>query len=154
MASLSKLRPANEFQKRVNDRYDALFHECPNGSRMPFVCCICNEFILSSNDKAEVSCDAMKKMKEVLSWKGFKDPKHPKEIEKYFQFDPTKSVIDSCTDFLFLQEMCLSPRGVLRKPQRGRMNYKFIVCKRCETSVKKKFELKYINLLFFKHQIR
>ena len=138
MVSLKNLPTAEEFQKRVNDRYDGLFHECPNGDRMPFVCCVCDEFILRSTEKAEVSIDAMKKMKDVLSWKSLKDPRRPIEIEKYFQFDTTKSVVDSGTDFLFLKEMCLSPRGVLRKLERGPMKFKFIVCKRCEFSVKKK----------------
>ena len=129
---------ATEIQKRVNDRYDELFHECPSGDRLPYVCCICDEFILKLSNKGEVTFDAMKKMKDVLSWKSFKDDRRTKELEEYFQFDVSKSVVDTRTDFLFLKEMCLSPRGVLRNVQRGRTKYKFIVCKRCEGCVKKK----------------
>ncbi len=137
MASFN-LPVCDEVKKRVNDRYDGLFHECPNGDRMPFVCCICDEFILKSYEKSEVTFAAMQKMQSVLCWKNMPDNRRAKELEQYFQFDTSKSVLDSRTDFSFLKEMCLSPRGILRKVQRGGSKYKFVVCKRCEGCVKKK----------------
>ena len=125
-------------QKRVNDRYDAMFHDCPDGTRVPFVCAICDEFIITQGNKHLVTSQAMKKMENVLSWQSLSDLARPRALEEYFRFDLSKSSIDDASEFQYLEKMALSPRGVIEKATgrgSGKYKYKFVVCKRCHHCV-------------------
>ena len=132
------LPSAEEIEKTVNDRYDDLFHECPNGDRVPFVCAICDEFILDRVNRCGVTPAAMKKMRDVLSWTCFPDLCRQKDLEQYFKFDITKSTGGKASDYDFLQHMCLSPRGVVFKKSHGNGKEMFAVCKRCHACVGKR----------------
>ena len=75
---------AEEIQQRVNDRYDELFHTTNSKEWLPYVCSICNEFLLSSDTSCFVTISKMKKMEDVLSWCNYVDECRSKAIEEYF----------------------------------------------------------------------
>ncbi len=110
---VSSLPSAEDIQKRVNARYDDLFHVTKAGERMPFVCCICDEFLLTADDKSFLTIPKMKKMEAVLTWPNYVDARRSSAIEEYFRFDTSRT--DCKTDLSFLSKMVLSPRGVLHR---------------------------------------
>ena len=127
-----------EIQKRVNDRYDAMFHDCPDGSRVPYVCAICDEFIITQSNKHLVTSQAMQKMEKLLSWQSLRKNARPRALEEHFRFDISKSSIDDPSEFQCLEKMALSPRGVIEKATgrgSGKYKCKFVVCKRCHGCV-------------------
>ena len=85
-ASLPSMK---DIQTRVNDRYDELFHLDPQGNRLPFVCCVCDEFLLHPEDICYVTVAMMRKMEDVLSWRNFTDERRTVDIENYFRFPKT-----------------------------------------------------------------
>ena len=133
---VKSLPTAEEIQQRVNDRFDELFHTTKSKERMPYVCSICDEFLLSSETSCFVTIPKMKKMQDVLSWCNYADERRSKAIEEYFRFDTTKT--ECKTDISFVSQMVLSPRGVLaRVNKKGRNQYQFSACKRCSGCVNK-----------------
>ena len=136
MLNVKSLPTAEEIQKRVNDRYDDLFFTSKSNERMPFVCSICDEFLLTPDKESFVTIPKMKKMKDVLCWGNYVDNRRSKAIEEYFRFDT--SLTDCKTDISFVSEMVLSPRGVLdRVTKKGRNQFRFSACKRCAGCVDK-----------------
>ena len=117
---VSSLPSAEEIQNRVNVRYDELFHVTKSGDRMPFVCSICDEFLLTAEDKSFVTIPKMKKMEGVLNWCNYDDPRRSSAIEEYFRFDTLKT--DCKMDISFVSKMVLSPCGVLHQVSKKGQN--------------------------------
>ena len=57
-----------EVQRRVNAWYDELFRQNEDGSVSPYVCTVCDEFILSKNSMRVLTVEKMKKAGPLLSW--------------------------------------------------------------------------------------
>ena len=110
-AFLNTLVSAEEIQERVNERFDALFHVDTNGKCHPFVCAICDEFLLTKEEICPTTLAKLKKSSKVLSWTNMKDPRRTKEIEDYFTVDWSSSGCKE--DLSFLKGMALSPRSVI-----------------------------------------
>ena len=134
---VAALPSAQEIENRVNDRYDALFHHDPQGNRLPFVCCVCDEFLTHPEDICYVTVAMMRKMEKILSWENFPDSRRAVEIEQFFRFPEIYNSIVK-EDLSFLARMALSPRGIIsRVGKRGKNMFKFCVCKRCKGCVDK-----------------
>ena len=73
---------AEDIYKRVNRRYDELFYDCPNGERIPYVCAVCDEFIITKSNMRTVTYNGMKKMEKVLCWDSFNDLRRPADLER------------------------------------------------------------------------
>ena len=64
---LANLPSTEDVQERINDRYDSMFNMDDNDNLIPFVCCVCDEFMLPKRDVNVVSIAKMKKAKDILS---------------------------------------------------------------------------------------
>ena len=133
---LSKLASVEDVKQRINSRVDKLYNWNGTGKLRPYVCCVCDEFILRKKDIRVVSVKKMKAAKDLLSWKRnipFEDQKFEVEASYVFPNDPIQGVHDRT----WLDEMALSCQG-----STFRLNPKqapgFVTCPSCKEEVEKK----------------
>ena len=133
MLDVGSLPSAEVVQQRVNERYDELFHVDNDGKRRPYVCVICDEFIIRKADNNHVTVAALKQVEKLLSWTNIEDERRSKELEN--QYTVTDELLNKHS---VLKKLALSPRGVYyKKPGRG-FPYGFSCCKRCKGCVERK----------------
>jgi hypothetical protein len=124
----------SEVQQRVNKRYDELFTRDKNGELAPYVCTICDEFILQKGDVKVLTLGKLKGAKKLLSWKSMPDERRSKHLEDSFKFSGALDGIEGDTSFL--SELALSPRAqVYRKSTHGNARLGFPCCSRCKSAI-------------------
>ena len=130
---LSDLPSCEDIQARVNDRFDSLFATDVDGDKCPFVCIICDQFLITKEDRCQVTVSKLKLMQKTLSWDNFPDPRRKKPIEDYFTWRGNKNGYKG--DLSFMKGMALSPRGILYKRSAKNAQFGFSCCKRCKSNV-------------------
>ena len=130
-AFLDRMVPTEEIQKRVNASYDRLFRRSPDGTLSPYVCSICDEFLMCESDIRVIQIPRMKKLKPLLSWSSLDPADRIPDVEAHYKFTDTSGGTE---DQDWLKGMALSPRGCLYKKSR---NHKagFTCCPTCEDSL-------------------
>ena len=130
---LDQLVPAEEVQKRVNERFDALFLEGKDGELRPYACSICDEILLEDPEKYQITIPKMKAAKEILSWSYVPDDRRKVEVEQCYSFDTTNTRCRE--DLSFLSGVALSPRASLYKKKGPRSQWGFSCCQRCHGNI-------------------
>jgi len=125
-------------QKRLNKRFDKIFHRKKDGSKIPYVCSICDEFILHSKDVNWFSIDLLKQKRNLLAWeKVLRTSERKEELENAFQLNDNDNQL---SDSAFLKGMALSPRGCFgRKNNHHRSKLGISCCNRCKCCLEKDY---------------
>jgi Helitron helicase-like domain at N-terminus len=127
---IKQLPSEAEIHKRINGKIDKLTYKTGDGERMPFVCVICDEFILKESDMNNVSLDSLKSAQKFLKWSHIQDRRRPKELEDHYKWNGLRH---GCNDEMdFLMELALSPRAHLEPAGKGRRKPGFKCCHRCD----------------------
>ena len=96
--------------ERVNDGIDKLYYKVSDVERKPYVCAVCDRFILNLDDICNVAVDKMKRF-SCIKWSNFEDNLRPDDVKSYYKFN--RDDIDSNIDLSFTDDMALSPRTLL-----------------------------------------
>ena len=116
-----------EIQSRVNKRYDDLF-KMDNDKASPYVCGICDEFILHQDDMAVLSEKKMESVKDLFSWSTLLDTERIPAVEEHHKFKGSMAGIVNKDLF---KNLAISPRAcIYRKGPRCKPG--LLVCKECE----------------------
>lgn len=132
--SVDTLPSSFDIQERINSRFDSLFHTDDLGERKPYVCTICDEFILHNRNLCVLGADKLKKLSPQFSWENQLEPQlRIPAIETSFTF-PYECYPDA--DLSWCQGLALSPRGVYfkkgwRQPRNNRGQFGFSCCSKC-----------------------
>ena len=130
---LDSLPDPEDVQERINARYDELFTKDDHRNLMPYVCTVCDEYLMRKGDINVLTVEKMKKAKDILSWSWLPDHERIPEVEEAYRFQNT---IQPGKDQSWLNGMGLSPRGSMYKFSR---NHKtgFTCCGTCKAQVEK-----------------
>ena len=131
LLNVKKLPSAKDIQKRVNERFDALFYKSKHEKeRYPYVCVVCDRFIIKSEDLVHLDVEYLKKARSVLQWDTHEDERRTREIEEHFRVD------ERWVRFHFkdLKDLALSPRAPFYY---WRNSDCFSCCTRCSGNLKK-----------------
>ena len=121
----------NDIKSSINDRIDSLYDSENTDVFKPFVCCVCDEFILRKKDIATISVKKMKEASKVLSWDRLKDTDRIPAVEEHYRMEVD---IPRESDLSWLRCMALSPRGTLNSRTDLRY-FGFTSCYSCKKSV-------------------
>ena len=140
---LGVLPSVEDVQERCNAAFDNLFHRDKDGTRRPYVCSFCDEFIMCAQEKNFFPINDVKKKKDLFEWTEYL---HPDEltglnslVDNYKFKDVDKRVIG---DASWLNDLCLSPRGVIGQKidKRGRAGkFGFSCCNDCKHAISNNF---------------
>ena len=128
-----------EVQSRVNERYDSLLFRQSDGSVKPYVCTICDEFLIKKEDRQRVTVDKLKSCQQFLSWEYMENlcnESVPAAVKSEYSWNGDRKCYKG--DLSFVKTMALSPRGILEKPA-GAKKAGFSCCQRCSNVLNKKF---------------
>ena len=121
----------NEIKCRINDRLDNLYDCDDTGNFKPFVCCVCDEFILRKKDVATISVKKMKEAANILSWDRLSAGSRITAVEDHYKI---LEDLPGERDMSWLRKMALSPRGTFNS-RRDRRAFGFTSCYSCKESV-------------------
>ena len=130
MLNFNRLPSAEEVKQRVNERFDKLYYWSADNKRTPYVCVVCDRFIVKKDDLMHLDVEYLKKAKEVLEWKSHEDDRRKEEIELHFKVD--KELVQF--HYPDLKDLALSPRAPFYY---WRNCDCFSCCKRCGYNMKK-----------------
>ena len=121
----------DEVQNRINCRYDSTFLTNTDGSRQPYVCTICDEFLLHESDHSYVALDLIKKRYKLLAWnEHVDDDDRIPALEAAFRFIDHQNLFKDNT---LLNKLALSPRGHIGRKRAGRgSRWGFSCCNTCK----------------------
>lgn len=128
-------------QERVNKKIDSLYFKDVNGDRQPYVCSICDKLLVTEEDNCQITVAKMKGMSTHLSWTNIPDPTRPTKLQDYYSMNFESIKFNTDDDLSFLNNMALSPRGILYKKatkRHGKPSKGFSCCKRCKTCAARK----------------
>ena len=84
---VGELPSAAEIQSNVNARYDELTCcEGENEERSPYVCVVCDRYLVTKADNRQVTAKALTKLKGLLSWEAHPDSRRKPAIEECHTF--------------------------------------------------------------------
>jgi len=133
---IGMLPPLKTLQERINNRYDSLFHYDRNGNRHPFVCTVCNEFILCIEDLTWLPVAQLQKRSDLLRWNIINVDSHrdaPRELQETYVFNDADNQLSNKA---WMRGMALSPRGVLgRKSKHHSAKLGFSCCNSCKNAL-------------------
>ena len=109
--------PSNkDIQDRIHKAYHKLTRLRHDGTRCPFVCSVCDEFITSGNDVYVVEGDFMSRIRNMLQWDNTRNAVAVEQVKDQF----------SCVNVELYQQlehdlsyMDMSPRATVMKKQQG-----------------------------------
>ena len=134
---LDSCADSDAVKERINERVNELYNTNADGDLIPYVCAVCDEFILSRNEIDVLSIAKMKASCKLLSWSSnFSGEERIGAIEAFYKF-PEYDDLPRQERRSWLDEMALSPRGSL-KQMHVRQARGFVVCKRCRECLCKK----------------
>ena len=87
LLNFNRLPSAEEVKQRVNERFDKLYCWSADNKRTPYVCVVCDGFIVNKDDLVHLDVEHLKKAKEALEWKSHEDDRRKEEIELHFKVD-------------------------------------------------------------------
>ena len=124
--------PSNRnIRERINTHIDDLHFANKDGERVPYVCTICDEYILNRNDVEKISVKKMKEAAKILSWDRLEATERISDLEVKYCFQQD---IPSEKDSSWLKGLALSPRGCVFR-ESTRSDYGFSSCRRCKESL-------------------
>ena len=130
-AFLDCLPSTETIQARVNAAYDDLFRKLPDGSLEPYVCSVCDEFLMCKSDIRVLTIARMKKVRSLLSWTSLCQEDRIEEVEGHYTFTDK---LPKTENDQWLEGMALSPRGSMyRKTKNSKPG--FTCCPRCEEAL-------------------
>ena len=133
---LDSLPSLEDVQSRVNKRYSELTHVLPNGKQKPYVCAICDEFILSSHELTRMNPERLLKHREWFEWASYPDDTRTPELEAAFTF-PNQHNFD-------FRGLALSPRTLLSTVvDRHQSKKMFTTCTHCYNCL---YKMKHVPL--------
>ena len=83
---LKRCAPVPKVQSRINGRINNICNVTDSGQRRPFVCSVCDEFIVGKKDISQITVKQMKKAKHLLSWTRLKAERRITAVEEYYKF--------------------------------------------------------------------
>ncbi|CAB9530415.1 hypothetical protein SEMRO_2869_G339060.1 [Seminavis robusta] len=123
-------------QERINSRYDELIHVDAKGKYVPYVCLVCDEFIMHRDELLWYRLTDLFKCKHVLEWNAvMHEHERIPAVEENFRFVDHD---DAVKDPSWLHRMGLSPRGIVKKGNRPNASGVFSCCERCSSALNKK----------------
>lgn len=128
---LESLPSREEIQRRINHAYDDLFWTERDGSLSPYVCTICDEFLLSRKEIQVLPIDKLKKLRELFLWTSLSEDDRIAAAEEHYSFQHglPNNVCGS-----WLKGMALSPRGsIYRTHPKSRPG--FTCCDSCHSTL-------------------
>ena len=132
---VGELPTAVETQANVDSRCDELTHcEGENEERSPYVCVVCDRYLVTKADNRQVTAKALTKLKGLLSWEQHPDIRRKPAIEEYYTFRDEQKKWPA--DLSFTQGMALSPRALYYKKNGVGREAGFSCCKRCSRNVR------------------
>lgn len=133
---LRHLPSQDDIKQRISDRFSDLYvTKGKDGDLSPYVCAVCDEFLVRKIDVHTVSIKKMKSAIDVLSWEKNVPPNERIDaIEKEYRF---KHPIPEESDSSWLDRIALSPRGSL-KSFHTRQKPGFVTCLDCKLAIEKK----------------
>ena len=133
---IGRLPPVSTIQANINSRYDELYYVDGNGERVPFVCLVCDEFIMHRDDLVWFPLKDLKKCEDVLHWDAvLSDDERIPYLEEQFKFNDRENAIKNPE---WLNRMGLSPRGIVKCAVNPKASGVFSCCKACATSLRGK----------------
>ena len=135
---LSDLPSVSEIQERINRRYDETF-KYDKGKYLPYVCSVCDEFILHRNELQYLPLDQLKKNQDCLKWSSvLEDESRIPDVEEYYKFSDTLPPTQQAVHGAYIYSLALSPRGTLGKKGKGnRSKLGLTCCCTCKSDVTK-----------------
>ena len=129
-------------QKRINERYDSLFHWDKNSDAKVYVCTFCDKLLLHEKDVNWLAVESLVKpeRRQCLEWctvlKDVND--RIAQVEEEYTFSDPDNLIPLEFQPL-LQGLALSPRGIVGKPkEHGNSKMSFSCCQTCNNHLKVK----------------
>lgn len=130
---LSALPDLRYIQECVNNRYDSLFRQSSDGALLPFVCCVCDEFLVHRDDFRTITVKKMESAQSLLSWEKCPAEHRIGAIQEYYVFGDLshKSLKKhSC----WVEKLALSPRGCMFQKAKG-CQVGFLSCVQCKEAI-------------------
>ena len=128
---LKRCAPVSKVQSRINQRINNVCNVTESGQRRPFVCSVCDEFIVRKKDICQITVKQMKKAKDLLSWSRLEPERRIAAVEEYYKFDDD---ILNEPNPTWLNGMALSPRGSMYKEGK-RGAFCFTSCLLCKEGI-------------------
>lgn len=130
---LSVLPDLGYIQDCVNNRYDELFRHGSDGTSLPFVCCVCDEFLLHRDDYCTITVKKMEAARSLLSWEKCPVEHQIPAIQEYYVFGELshKSLKKHSS---WVEKLALSPRGCMFQKAKG-CQVGFLSCKPCKDAI-------------------
>ena len=127
--------PSNDdIRECINTRFDDLHYTNQHGDRLPYVCTVCDEYILNRNDVHKITIKKMKQSADILSWSRLEASQRIPELEVKYCFEQK---IPCEKDSSWLKDLALSPRGCVFR-EASKNEFGFSACQRCKESVEAK----------------
>ena len=121
---------SNDILHAINERFNKLYYVSPNGTFLPYVCAICDEFI--DPDHVEiVTHDLIKKNEALLTATDV-----PSELRKCYAFESNK-ITNNRKLARLVKSMLLSPRAIYIDHRNGDRRTKrgLTCCEACRNSL-------------------
>jgi AAA domain/Helitron helicase-like domain at N-terminus len=125
-------------QKRINERYDALFHWDKAGNAKVHVCTFCDEILMHQSDVNWLPVQTLIKNRECLAWSSVLRDERDRipAVEREYTYKDPDNLIKP-TWKLSLEGLALSPRGIIGKPSNhGNSKISFSCCQTCNNHLK------------------
>ena len=125
-----KLPSAEEIQERIDKRYDELYFKPEKGKRIPYVCVVCDSFIVGKDQLEDLNVLSLEKAKHLFQWSSQEDSRRTSQLQRHFRVGKDIQKV-----YPFLDDCALSPRAPFYTK---RSKDYFSCCKRCAGNVKNK----------------
>ena len=133
LSGLGDLPSVHDVQDRINQRFDELFHYYDDGTRAPYVCSFCDEFLLCPQETSFVRIQDLYQNTDLFEWTNLDPSERIPALEEYYRFNDRDQHLQSHP---WVKELALSPRGVLGKKKRGK-ELGFSSCNDCKNCITK-----------------
>ena len=80
-----KLPSAEEIQERIDKRYDELYYKPEKGKRIPYVCVVCDSFIVGKDQLEDLNVLSLEKAKHLFQWSSQEDSRRTSQLQRHFR---------------------------------------------------------------------
>ena len=126
-----KVCDGSQMQSTIDKCYDGLMNVDGNGKVVPYVCSVCDEFIMKKRDLETISVKKMKDYEDLLTFEWLSEEERLHDVETGYTFPERVEGNNS-----WLNDYGLSPRGSLYRAS-PRHAAGFTCCSSCKSSLRK-----------------